>query len=204
MPNRGDRGGAQTRARIAAIATELFLERGFEDVTIAEVAAAAGVSKVTVFAHFDRKEDLLLDRLPDVRDVVRTAIHERADDVGAVEAIRRAVLALAAQRHPLSGLSEGAEPFLRTLIASPALTSRLRGFEYEIEKELAADLDADSRFRGDSALTAALLVAAYRTVAVEMVRRRLAGDDLAEIAAAHQARLERAFEVLATGLPNGG
>ncbi|MFD7811976.1 TetR family transcriptional regulator [Streptomyces sp. NPDC059785] len=43
MPNRGDRGGARTRARIAEAATGLFLERGFEDVTIAEVAAAAGV-----------------------------------------------------------------------------------------------------------------------------------------------------------------
>ncbi|MBI0378222.1 helix-turn-helix transcriptional regulator, partial [Streptomyces albiflaviniger] len=65
MPNRGDRGGAQTRARIASVATQLFLERGFDDVTINEVAAAAGVSKVTVFAHFDRKEDLLFDRFPD-------------------------------------------------------------------------------------------------------------------------------------------
>jgi AcrR family transcriptional regulator len=47
VPNRGDRGGSLTRARIAHVATGLFLERGFDDVTIAEVAAAAGVSKET-------------------------------------------------------------------------------------------------------------------------------------------------------------
>ncbi|MCH0558431.1 TetR family transcriptional regulator [Streptomyces sp. MUM 16J] len=202
MPKRGDRGGAQTRARIAAAATDLFLKRGFEDVTTAEVAAAAGVSKVTVFAHFDRKEDLLLDRLPDALDATRSAIRERADGTDVLEAIRRAALALAAQRHPLSGLSEGAEPLLRTLTGSTALISRLRQFEYEIEKELAAELDADAHFRGDSALVAALLVAAYRTVAVDTVRRRLAGDDLTEISEAHHSRLEHAFEVLTTGIPS--
>ncbi|MBU3062898.1 TetR/AcrR family transcriptional regulator [Nocardia sp. NEAU-G5] len=200
MPNRGDRGGAQTRARIAAIATELFLERGFDDVTVADVAAAAGVSKVTVFSHFDRKEDLLFDRLPDAVDIVRTAIRDRADAVDAVEAIRQAALALAEQRHPLSGLSEGEEPFMRTLLASPALISRLRAFEHEIEAELATELDADVAFTGDSALTAALLVAAYRTVAVESVRRRLDGDNLADIAATHYQRLSKAFDVVAQGL----
>lgn len=200
MPNRGDRGGAQTRARIAAIATELFLERGFDDVTVADVAAAAGVSKVTVFSHFDRKEDLLFDRLPDAVDIVRTAIRERADTVDAVEAIRQAALALAEQRHPLSGLSEGEEPFMRTLLASSALIARLRAFEHEIEAELATELDADVAFAGDSALTAALLVAAYRTVAVESVRRRLAGDDLADIAAPHYQRLSKAFNVVTQGL----
>ncbi|MET0424531.1 MAG: helix-turn-helix domain-containing protein, partial [Actinoplanes sp.] len=102
MPNRGDRGGSRTRAHIADVATGLFLERGFDDVTIVEVAAAAGVSKVTVFAHFDRKEDLLLDRLPDVVEIARAAVRERAGEVGVVEAIRRTLLALTDERHGLS------------------------------------------------------------------------------------------------------
>ncbi|MGW7255273.1 TetR/AcrR family transcriptional regulator [Streptomyces sp. NPDC054834] len=170
--------------------------------TIAEVAAGAGVSKVTVFAHFERNGDLLLDRLPDFVAVMRTVIRERADDVNAVEAVRQAALAFAEQRHALSGLGEGVEPFLRTVMASPALIARLRAFQFEIEKELAAELSADRRFSGDSALTAALLVAAYRTVAVETAQRRLAGGALAEISADHEDRLKRAFDVLATGLPN--
>lgn len=201
MPRRGDRGGAQTRARIAAVATDLFLENGFDDVTIAQVAAAAGVSKVTVFAHFDRKEDLFLDRLPDVADLLRSAIRDRAAGVGAVEAFRRMVLDLAGQRHPLSGLNEGAGPFLRTLIASPALIARLRAFAYEIEAELAAELHADARFGGDSALFAALLVTTYRTVGVETARRLLAGDALDDVATSHGQRLEEAFDLLAAGLP---
>ncbi len=200
MAKRGDRGGAQTRARIAATATELFLERGFDEVTVADVAAAAGVSKVTVFAHFDRKEDLLLDRLPGAIDIMRTVIRERAEDVTPFEALRQAALDLAEEPHPLSGLLEGAEPFLRTVMDSPALTARFRAFAYEVESEMAAVLDADARFTGDGALTAALIVAAYRTVAVETARRRLAGGDLAEIRAAHRERLVSAFEVLADGL----
>ncbi|MER8156173.1 helix-turn-helix domain-containing protein [Streptomyces sp. NPDC094472] len=204
MPNRGDRGGAQTRARIASVATQLFLERGFDDVTINEVAAAAGVSKVTVFAHFDRKEDLLFDRFPDALDTMRAVIRERADHIDPVEAMRQAALALAAQRHVLSGLGEGVEPFMRTLMASPALIARLRLFASEMEEALAAELDADARFSGDGALTAALLVAAYRTVAVETVRRRLAGGDIDEISAAHQSRLAFAFDALAGGLPSVG
>ncbi|MEV5535355.1 helix-turn-helix domain-containing protein [Saccharopolyspora shandongensis] len=200
MPNRGDRGGSKTRARIAAVASELFLERGFDEVTIAEVAAAAGVSKVTVFSHFERKEDLLLDRLPDIVDVVRTAVRERADDTGAVEALRQAALALGQQRHVLSGLSGNIEPIMRTIAASPALIVRLRAFAYEIETELTAELDTDTRFSGDSALAAALLVAAYRTVAVETIRRRLAGDDLADLATTHRQRLNQAFDVVEHGI----
>ncbi|AGZ42979.1 TetR/AcrR family transcriptional regulator [Actinoplanes friuliensis] len=197
MPNRGDRGGSKTRAHIADVATGLFLDRGFDNVTVVEVAAAAGVSKVTVFSHFDRKEDLLLDRLPDVVEIVRTAVRDRADNIGAVEAIRRTLLALGEERHGLSALDEGIEPFLRLVAESPALIARLRVFEHEIEAALAAELESDKRFSGDSALLAALVVAAYRVVAVATVRRRLAGDDLAMLATDHQQRVNQAFEGIA-------
>jgi len=200
MSNRGDRGGSKTRAHIAAVATALFLERGFDDVTIAEVAAAAGVSKVTVFKHFERKEDLLLDQLPDAVDIAWTAIRERADGVSAVEALRQAALALTEQRHPLSVLNEGIEPVMRIVINAPALIARLRVFGHEIETALADELETDPRFSGDSALAAALIVAAYRVVAAATVRRRLAGDDLADVAATHNQRLNQAFDAVEYGI----
>ncbi|OXM54264.1 TetR/AcrR family transcriptional regulator [Amycolatopsis alba] len=202
MAKRGDRGGAKTRAHIAAVATELFVERGFDEVTVAEVAAAAGVSKVTVFSHFDRKEDIALDRLPDAVGMVRAAIRERADDVGPVEALRAMAIGLVEDHHPLSGLSEGALPFIRTIAGSRALISRLREFEHEIDAELADELDDDTRFSGDSELVAALVVAAYRAVIVATFRRRLAGEDLAELAVAHRQRLDFAFAVLSRAFPH--
>ncbi|MBN9744056.1 TetR family transcriptional regulator [Amycolatopsis sp. A1MSW2902] len=194
MPNRGDRGGAKTRARIAEIATGLFLERGFDVVTIAEVAAAAGVSKVTVFSHFERKEDLLLDRLPEAIDLVRSAVRERTG--GVVDALRQLALTLQEEGHVLSGVGGDIEPLMRTVAESPALIARLWAFGYEMEAELAAELAADARFSGDSTLLAALVVAAYRTVAVETIRRRLEGEDLAELAASHRERLTRAFDMV--------
>src|ERR1700754_840247 len=115
MPNRGDRGGSRTRAHTADVATGLFLDRGFDDVTVAEVAAAAGVSKVTVFAHFPRKEDLLLDLAPEATALVRAAVRDRPPGVGPVEALRALGHHLTGQRHPLSGLTAGSAPFLRTI-----------------------------------------------------------------------------------------
>ncbi|GCD94616.1 TetR/AcrR family transcriptional regulator [Embleya hyalina] len=203
MPNRGDRGGAKTRARIADVATRMFLERGFDEVTVAQVATAAGVSKVTVFSHFERKEDLLLDRLPAAMDTLRTAIRERAEGVGPVQAFRTLAVTLAEQRRALTGLGDGVEPVLRTVAGSPALLARLREFEHEVEAALADDLREDPRFTGDADLVAALMVAAYRTVAVDTARRRLAGDDRAEIVAAHLERLDRAFDAVEHGVTPG-
>ncbi|WP_409466110.1 TetR/AcrR family transcriptional regulator [Amycolatopsis sp. GA6-003] len=194
MPNRGDRGGAKTRARIAEVATGLFLERGFDEVTIAEVAAAAGVSKVTVFSHFERKEDLLLDRLPEAIGLVRSAVRERTG--GVVDALRQLALTMLEEGHVLSGVAGDIEPLMRTVAESPALIARLRAFGYEMEAELAAELAADERFSGDAPLVAALVVAAYRTVAVETIRRRLEGEDLTELAESHRERLMRAFDAV--------
>lgn len=69
---------------------------------------------------------------------------------------------------------------MHVVLGSPALVARLRTFGHEIETELAAALRADERFDGDAALTAALLVAAYRTVAAESVRRRVAGSRISD------------------------
>ena len=133
-------------------------------------------------------------------EIARAAVRERADDVGAVEAIRRTLLALAEERHGLSVLEEGIEPFMRIVLEAPTLIARLRVFEHEIEAALAEELESDKRFSGDSALLAALVVAAYRIVAVATVRRRLAGDDLADIATDHQRRLNQAFDAIEHGI----
>src|SRR3569832_411528 len=100
MPRTGARGGPQTRAKISEVATRLFLERGFDTVTVAEVARAAGVSSVTVFKHFPRKEDLLLDRAPDAVEVLRSAVRDGGPDV--LESLRAATVRLLEARHALS------------------------------------------------------------------------------------------------------
>src|SRR4051812_20151864 len=71
MPRTDARGGPQTRARILEVSTRLFLERGYDAVTVADIARQAGVSSVTVFKHFPRKEDLFLDRADDAVELLR-------------------------------------------------------------------------------------------------------------------------------------
>ena len=94
MPRTGERGGPQTRARIAEVATRLFLDRGFDAVTVAEVAREAGVSSVTVFNHFPRKEDLLLDRAVDAVELLRWAVRDRDPGVDVLASLRDVTLGL--------------------------------------------------------------------------------------------------------------
>src|SRR3954471_1434421 len=107
MPRTDARGGPQTRARISAVATRLFLARGFDAVTVAEVAREAGVSSVTVFNHFPRKEDLLLDRAADAVELLRSAVRDRAPGADVPASLRAATLGLIDARHALSGVSDG-------------------------------------------------------------------------------------------------
>jgi AcrR family transcriptional regulator len=191
----------RTRERIAQVATVLFLERGFQEVTVAEVAAAAGVSKVTVFAHFPRKEDLLLDRGPEALTLVRAAVRDRPPGVGPVQALRALAVNLAEESHPLSGLTAGSRPFLRTVAASPELISRARELLDELEQDLGALLASELAGAGDAAdarLLAALIIAAYRSVVTETVRQIMKGDPLPGVAAGHRRRLDAAFDVLET------
>jgi hypothetical protein len=96
-----------------------------------------------------------------------------------------------------------AEPVIRMFTTSPALVARLRAFEQEIENALADELRADAVFTGDADLAATLLVAAYRYIAVETVRQRLAGGQLDQVARDHQARITAAFNAVEHGIPGG-
>ncbi len=59
--NRQTRKRLATRQRISDVATRLFIERGFDKVKVEEIADAADVSRMTVFNHFPRKEDMFFD-----------------------------------------------------------------------------------------------------------------------------------------------
>ena len=67
----------QTRQQIAEAARRLFGERGFEQVTVAEIARAADVSTQTVFNYFPTKEDLVYWRLESFEDELLRTIRER-------------------------------------------------------------------------------------------------------------------------------
>ncbi|MEU8028947.1 TetR/AcrR family transcriptional regulator [Streptomyces sp. NPDC049099] len=189
----------ETRQRISDIATGLFAERGFDTVTVAEVARAAGVSAMTVFNYFPRKEDLFLDRIPQAAELLAGAVRDRAPGQSPLTALRGLALRLLAERHPLGGVGETFAPFWRVVVDSPALRARAREGAEEVERALAAALTEAGA--PDPDLLAALVVAAYRTVFTASVRRLMAGDAVEDVARDHRTALEAAFTALErTGL----
>ncbi|KIF70687.1 TetR family transcriptional regulator [Streptomyces sp. AcH 505] len=202
MPRTGERGGPLTRARISEVATGLFLERGYDTVTVAEVARAAGVSSVTVFKHFPRKEDLFLDRADDAVEFLRSAVRDRAPGVGVVTSLRDTTLRLVDTRHALSGVKDRSIPFFRTVAASPALIARAREIASDLQRTLADELARDPAFEGDAALFAAFFIAGYSTVMVETARRLTAGEPTGPVIDDHRARLERLFTALGGAFPD--
>ncbi len=200
MPRAAERGGPQTRARIREVANRMFLERGYDAVTVADVAREAGVSSVTVFNHFPRKEDLFLDRAADAEAILRSAVRDRAPGTDVVTALHDAALRVFERREPLSGVDERSIPFFRTVAGSPALVARAREISSELQRVLAEELDRDSGFTGDGGLVAAFVLAGYASVLVDTARRALAGASLEDLLGEHGTRLERLFDALRSGV----
>ncbi|CAN5516316.1 TetR/AcrR family transcriptional regulator [soil metagenome] len=200
MPRTGERGGPQTRAKILEAAHWLFLERGYDAVTVAEVAREAGVSSVTVFNHFARKEDLFLDRAVDAEDLLRAAVRDRAPGTEALASLRETTFRLFQQRHPLSGVNSLSVPFYRTVAESPALLARAREIAADLQRTLTEELDTDRTFTGDASLLAAFFLAGYSTVLVETARRVIAGESPDAVVDEHGLRLERLFDALSAGV----
>ncbi len=130
----------QTRQTISDIATWLFMERGFDAVTIAEIAEAAQVSVNTVYNYFPAKEDLFLDRQSGVVERLPRVVRGRAPGESAaravLDALRREVVAVS----PTVGLIEGFDRFMRVIEESSALKSRMWRMRQEILAALTATL----------------------------------------------------------------
>lgn len=207
-PGLRERKLAETRRRIADVAMALFLERGFDDVTIAEIADAAEVSKVTVFNHFHRKEDLFFDLLPEAHGLLETAVVGRAPDVTPFAAVQDLLLDLVRSRHPFAPAgNKEYNDFLRVAASSPVLIARAREAAAELEDHLARLFtEAGGPFAGaggrspggaaDPRLAAALVASAYGTIYRETARRQLAGEPTRRLLADHEARVRDAFERL--------
>lgn len=77
MMGRRERKKAATRQALAEAALGLFLERGYDQVSVKDVADAADVSTTTLFKHFSGKEALVFDEDADQEDALVAAVHER-------------------------------------------------------------------------------------------------------------------------------
>lgn len=191
----------ETRQLISDHATRLFMAQGFEDTTIAEIAAAARVAKKTVTNYFARKEDMALDHQDAFVTAPARAVADRRPGESALAALRRAFDADLERRSPVAGFA--GPRFTRMIADSPTLTARLRDLHDQREDALARAL-AEATGAGPDDITpaavAAQLGAAHRLLFRRIQDLTLAGatDDAIARAVAEDAR--RVFALLEPAL----
>jgi AcrR family transcriptional regulator len=191
----------ETRAAIARAAMELFQARGFDAVTVADVARAADVSEKTVFNHFAAKEDLVFVAGAERRAARIEEIRALPPGASAVPPFRNATMAFldGVERGPVDGII--AIP--RLVMGSQALRNRLfLGWE----EEAAALAPAIAEHAGDApeevtpAVVARALAWTHRLTFRAAFRRLLAGEDRRAVAADLRAQAGRAYDLLERGL----
>ena len=181
---------------VSDTAVRLFLEHGFDAVSVAEVAAAAGISKPTLFRYFPAKEDLVLYRIAD-HETEAARVVSGADDP--VDALRRNFLAGLERCDPVTGLNDHPQvlAFHRLLYGTPALVARAYGHLERSEAALAEALGGGL----DARLAAGQIIAVQRILAQENWRRIAAGEGVEEVRPDAVRAAEQAFARLAAGLP---
>ena len=170
MDSRRHRKRLATRQSISDAATRLFLERGFDAVTIDEIAAAADVGRMTVFNHFPRKEDMFFDREEEIQAFAFEAVRGRRPGVSPIEATRILAHDLVRQDHEFMLLSDGTRRFIRTAMESDALKARAREMRDDFTRALAIVLAETSNQPTDDPnahLAAGLIVSVWNVAFTE-------------------------------------
>ncbi|MFE0172790.1 TetR/AcrR family transcriptional regulator [Streptomyces sp. NPDC059002] len=135
---RRERKKAATRQKIADTALRLFLERGYDEVGIRDVAAEADVAVTTLFSHFASKEALVFEQDGDFERRLTQAVTDRAPDEPLIPALRREILAMV-----LHCTADGAAPIYRMIDGSRALREYEESIRLRHAESLAAALVAD-------------------------------------------------------------
>jgi AcrR family transcriptional regulator len=167
-----------TRETLAANAQRMFRERGFDHVTVAEIAGASDVSVKTLFVYFDSKEDLVFADEFSLLDRVERRLADRPAGTSPAEAVRRLAHELIDGTPPRDD-SDGIVAFTRLIGENPALHSRLQLTWERYEQRLAATLAAEAGGSPSDPATraaAALLITPFRVLTSSDVRGRILDD----------------------------
>ncbi|WP_079107229.1 TetR/AcrR family transcriptional regulator [Streptomyces sp. NRRL S-1521] len=202
-PGLRERKKAQRYQAISEAAIALFLEKGYDKVSVAEVAAAAEISKPTLFRYFASKEDLVLHRFADHEDEAARVVADRPAKRPALDALQRHFLDGLERHDPVTGLNDapGVLAYLRLLHGTPALVARLYAYQDRSERALAeALLTAHGGNTLEARLAAGQIVTVRRVLAEENMRRIKAGESAAAVWPDAVTSANRAFTQLRSGL----
>ncbi|WP_224366061.1 TetR/AcrR family transcriptional regulator [Hyalangium versicolor] len=201
-PGLRERKKQQTRLAISQVATRMFIERGFDHVTIAEVAEAAEVSVNTIFNYFSTKEELFFDRGEEGVEALCRIIKERREGESALDALHRVF------RQVVKGDSgplrvQNMKPFIATIEASPALRARARLLLEQSEARLAQTLIEETGLQPDdpTARSVAAMVMGVWWMLIQDLQARVLRDEPDSKFRPALLRLgERGFELLRSGI----
>jgi len=128
-----ERKRAETHARIQTEAMRLFLERGFDAVTLDDIAAAADVSRRSLFHYFESKEEIVFSTKAEFPRLVVEAIGRRPDDEPLIDIVENAMIEMARQHIPSQTRN-----YARLIRDTPALRAGDQA-KYEYVERLSAN-----------------------------------------------------------------
>jgi AcrR family transcriptional regulator len=196
----------RAREEIAAVAHRLFATRGFDAVTVADVARAAQVAPKTVFNYFPTKEDLFYSRADSFGGDLVDAVRNRPDGTTILDAFRRFVLT---PRGVLAA-TDASDPeitrqttLLRVALESPALLAREKQVLERYSRALGELIAEETGARGNDIepkVVADALIAVHRAL-IDCIRPRLvAGEAREKLLKEFHIQGEQAFRRLEEGL----
>lgn len=181
----------RTRQAIADAGLRLFTQHGFDQVTVAQIAAAAEVAEKTVYNHFGGKAELVFDADHDLLDELLAAIRNRPVGWSALAAVREVLAGATTQLG--EGAPRQAQAAFRRLVAdSPTLQAHQRQMAARYERALAQVLATET---GAAPGSAEPFVAA-----VGLIGALRAGFETAEHSGGRAVATHRALDLLEIGL----
>jgi AcrR family transcriptional regulator len=202
----------RTRQLIADTARRLFAERGFDDVTVAEIAREAEVALATVFNYFPTKEDLFYSRLEAFEEELLTAIRERRPAQSILDAFaaflldQRGVLTMDAPGGDEEATAQ-VQTITRVITDSPALLARERQVFDHYARSLAALIAEETGAEQGDVVPQAVanaLLGLHRAL-IDYVRgEALAGAPASRIREGVRRQAKRAIAQLERGLRDFG
>jgi AcrR family transcriptional regulator len=191
-----ERKKVQTREAIANSAMKLFVTKGFDQVTVAEIAREADVSEKTVFNYFPTKEDIFFDEVPERLEALAETVRARRPGQSLAEAMHELHAKQCARL-----ASPGFEHFARTIAESPALLAKEVEVMSQYTDHLAAAIREELGVHPAEAQTAAnLLMGIHWQVFRNARAQALAGRSGPAAARRLRLDLDRAYRLLEHGL----
>jgi len=187
---------ADTRRLLIETSLELFARGGFDQTTVEEIAATAGVSSSTLFRYFATKESLLFVGEYDYTSVLCQAIAQQPPEQSDMQALIASMVELAPM---MAAVRDRVRLFYQVVSSSPLLLGRERALHLDNVRLLAEAVGARHGRHADSA--AALVADVASTVLGRAHAQWLAepaGPDLADVILAHFVTISAAFAISET------